>query len=168
MTGPAKPGSILHNLSGRSLGRRALPSEAGAHPPGEALARPEHDHLHVAGADAEALRQVIANLLQNALEAVAAGRAADGRRGLVRLAADARQGCWRLTVCDNGDGPPEGVRRALFDPFVTSKPEGVGLGLALSRQAAEQHGGRIDWRREQGVTRFTLALPITDTEREHG
>jgi nitrogen-specific signal transduction histidine kinase len=49
----------------------------------------------------------------------------------------------------------------LFEPFVTGKPEGVGLGLAVSRQAAEAHGGSINWRRELGRTIFRVELPIT-------
>jgi nitrogen-specific signal transduction histidine kinase len=48
----------------------------------------------------------------------------------------------------------------LFEPFVTGKPEGIGLGLAVAKQAAEAHGGRLEWRREDGRTRFRIELPV--------
>jgi signal transduction histidine kinase len=67
-----------------------------------------------------------------------------------------------LEVSDSGPGPSAEVAAKLFEPFVTGKPEGVGLGLAVSRQVAEAHGGRITWRREDGVTRFRIELPAPD------
>jgi nitrogen-specific signal transduction histidine kinase len=47
----------------------------------------------------------------------------------------------------------------LFEPFVTGKPDGVGLGLAAARQAAVAHGGQISWRREDSWTCFVIELP---------
>jgi nitrogen-specific signal transduction histidine kinase len=52
------------------------------------------------------------------------------------------------------------VAERLFEPFVTGKPEGVGLGLAVARQVAEAHGGRITWGREGGHTCFRIELPL--------
>jgi nitrogen-specific signal transduction histidine kinase len=51
------------------------------------------------------------------------------------------------------------VAERLFEPFVSGKPEGVGLGLAVARQAAEAHGGTITWQREGGQTVFRIELP---------
>ena len=65
-----------------------------------------------------------------------------------------------IEVSDSGPGPPPEVAGRLFEPFVTGKPEGVGLGLAVARQVAEAHGGRITWRREPGRTCFRIELPL--------
>jgi signal transduction histidine kinase len=67
-----------------------------------------------------------------------------------------------------GPGPPDALRTSLFEPFVTSKPEGVGLGLALARRVAVDHGGALDWSREGGITRFRLTLPRSRTPAEVG
>ena len=64
-----------------------------------------------------------------------------------------------LEIADTGPGPPPEVAERLFEPFVTGKPEGFGLGLAVARQVAEAHGGRITWRRDEGRTVFRIELP---------
>ena len=51
------------------------------------------------------------------------------------------------------------IASKLFDPFVTGKEQGIGLGLAVAKQAAEAHGGRISWERRDGLTVFTIVLP---------
>ena len=58
----------------------------------------------------------------------------------------------------NESGLPADVAAKLFEPFVTGKPQGVGLGLAVAKQAADAHGGRIDWRRDEGRTVFRVAF----------
>jgi signal transduction histidine kinase len=64
-----------------------------------------------------------------------------------------------LTVSDTGSGPPAAVEQRLFEPFVTEKPDGVGLGLSVAREIAEQHGGQIAWRRAGHETVFTVEFP---------
>jgi nitrogen-specific signal transduction histidine kinase len=54
------------------------------------------------------------------------------------------------------------VTGRLFEPFVTSKPEGVGLGLAVARQVAESHGGSLSWRRDPDRTCFRIELPVEE------
>ncbi len=102
------------------------------------------------------LQQVIANLVRNALQAVS--KREDGAV-TVRTRAD-DQGVI-LSVLDNGPGLPDDVRATMFDSFVTGSPGGVGLGLAVSRTIAEQHGGTI-WAEDNAPSgaAFHLRLPF--------
>lgn len=106
-------------------------------------------------ADAGQLRQCLLNLVLNAVEAV-------GPDGAVRIecrpAEDAAD--LLLRVFDNGPGPPPEVVERLFEPFVTSKPEGVGLGLVVAKQIAEAHGGELQFSRRGQETCFELRLPL--------
>jgi two-component system sensor kinase FixL len=62
-------------------------------------------------------------------------------------------------VSDTGPGPPEEIAERLFEPFETSKPRGMGLGLTLSRQIVEAHGGRLKWQNvEPHGARFSFDL----------
>jgi signal transduction histidine kinase len=96
------------------------------------------------------LQQVLVNLLGNAIEAAGEGGSVEVRAGVGPVQT------LFLEVLDTGPGPPEEVASRLFEPFVTSKPEGVGLGLAVARQVVEGHGGRISWLRREGRTCFRL------------
>ncbi len=117
----------------------------------------------VVNGDAGQLGQLILNVLGNAVEAAGPGGNVE-----IRLATPetpfsrdpkGERGDLILEVSDSGPGPPPEVAERLFEPFVTGKPEGVGLGLAVARQVAEAHGGRIGWRREEGRTVFRIELP---------
>lgn len=103
-------------------------------------------------ADGPSLRAAVLNLVLNAIEA-----AGPGGSVTIELIHDGPSSTIR--VSDTGPGPPPGLSDSLFDPFVTGKPEGVGLGLALARQVAEAHDGSLTWAREGGWTRFRLSLP---------
>ncbi len=108
--------------------------------------------------EAESLRQVLVNLILNAVEAAA--RQSDGPpRVIVELQ---KQDNARAVLCvkDSGPGPAEGVREQLFQPFVSEKPEGAGLGLFVSRRIAEAHGGSIAWHRSDNMTCFTVEIPL--------
>lgn len=115
-------------------------------------------------ADAQQLRELLVNLLLNAVEAVGAG----GRVGVfvdqtVWPESSPPRPAVRLRVVDDGPGPPSAIQDRLFEPFVTGKPEGIGLGLAAARRVAENHGGRLDYTRSD-VTCFTLLLPLDAAE----
>jgi signal transduction histidine kinase len=103
-------------------------------------------------ADLESLRAAVLNLVTNAIEAAGPG-------GRVTLRTFREGDLVAFQVGDNGPGPPARVAETLFEPFVTSKPEGVGLGLALARQVAVDHVGSLTWKREEDQTVFRLMLP---------
>jgi nitrogen fixation/metabolism regulation signal transduction histidine kinase len=98
---------------------------------------------HIRG-DATQLRQVIHNLVQNALDAVA-GR--EGGRVLLQTELarheDGRPRVARLKVSDNGPGFAEKVLKRAFEPYVTTKSKGTGLGLAVVKKIADEHGARV-------------------------
>ncbi len=91
--------------------------------------------------DAEQLRQVIHNLLQNAQDAQ------EGKVGAaVTVKTDYSESSRRvrLSVRDNGAGFPEHILKRAFEPYVTTKVKGTGLGLAVVKKIADEHGARID------------------------
>jgi signal transduction histidine kinase len=106
--------------------------------------------------DPAQLGQVFLNVLTNAIEAAGPDGWVEVRWGLAELRA-------YVEVRDSGPGPTADVARRLFEPFVTGKREGVGLGLAVARQVAEAHGGSISFRREANATCFRIELPITQS-----
>jgi signal transduction histidine kinase len=101
----------------------------------------------------EKLRQVLVNLVRNAVEAAGAG-------GAVRVRLSEADGRAEVAVEDTGPGIPAERRDRLFEPFFTTKPRGTGLGLAVSRAIARAHGGELDEVGAPGVgARFALRLP---------
>lgn len=68
----------------------------------------------------------------------------------------------RIDVFDNGPGPSKQVADEIFQPFVSSKPEGLGLGLPLVARSAQRLGGSVEWGRQHDQTRFTLVLNLKD------
>jgi signal transduction histidine kinase len=111
--------------------------------------------------DAEALSQVMLNLLLNAIEAAQQNAIGSSTRGCVEI--DVRpsdEDAVAIEIRDSGAGPSDSVAASLFEPFVTSKAEGAGLGLAVAREIVEAHGGTIDWKRENGMTRFCVEIPL--------
>lgn len=73
------------------------------------------------------------------------------------------EGKIRFSVCDNGPGIREDVAVNLFEPLVTTKPEGAGLGLALVKRAAETLGGEVRWYRQENQTCFELIVACADS-----
>lgn len=114
--------------------------------------------------DADRLQQLLLNLARNAREAGARTltlrtRAEHG----VRVGERVLRTALRLDVIDDGDGVPATLRDTLFEPLVSGRAEGTGLGLALAREIAHAHGGELRHAGAPGATTFTLWLPL-----EHG
>ena len=100
------------------------------------------------------LEQVVLNLLRNAKDAVGAG-------GSIFLSAERKADTIVIHCRDNGCGVPEDIADTLFDPFVTKKEGGTGLGLPLSKRIAEAHGGTISFESApESGTVFTVSLPV--------
>jgi two-component system sensor kinase FixL len=109
-------------------------------------------------ADRIQIQQVLINLVRNACDAMA-----DVRRSQHRLTVKTGRRCDEsvvITVADNGAGLPEELRGSLFEPFVTTKRNGMGLGLTISRAIISGHRGEI-WFEENpgGGSIFGFSLP---------
>ncbi len=117
------------------------------------------DTLPCVRMDAGQLRQVLINLVRNALEAMPEG-------GCVQIGAryegpPTQPRAVLVEVIDDGPGIPEEIRHRLFVPFVTTKPNGTGLGLPISQRLVAEAGGRIEVEEAPGGgARFVLRLPI--------
>lgn len=105
------------------------------------------------------VEQVLLNLMRNAIEAMSE---TEGLRCLVIHAGLSRNGrAVQIRIEDNGAGIPMSVRERLFDPFVTSKPSGMGQGLSISRTIARAHGGDLELLHTgENGTSFVLHLPV--------
>jgi len=108
--------------------------------------------------DADRFRQALLNVVLNAADAMPSG----GALSLAtRLSAD--RSTVELDVCDDGVGIDPAILPHVFDPFVSTKRDGVGLGLVNARAVVDSHGGRIEIAaRAPRGTRVTIALPIRD------
>ena len=96
--------------------------------------------------DAQQIRQIIHNLLQNAQDAAEAAVHSLGRAGEISIRtrlSDSGQRV-RLTVQDSGPGFAENILKRAFEPYVTTKTKGTGLGLAVVKKIADEHGARIE------------------------
>ncbi|MCX7419728.1 MAG: HAMP domain-containing sensor histidine kinase [Planctomycetia bacterium] len=106
--------------------------------------------------DREELQELLVNLLLNGIDAAVQSNAtARVRIELDRTDIDQV----RLRIIDNGPGPNASIAAQLFEPFVTDKPEGTGLGLAVAKQILETHNGKLSWRRDANETVFEMELP---------
>lgn len=103
--------------------------------------------------DPEQLKQVLLNLLINAIEASPAGCE-------IRLRTLVHADTAMIEIEDDGNGIPEEAVDRIFDPFFTTKPKGTGLGLAISSMIVAQHGGALSFRgNRNGGTTFRIELP---------
>lgn len=126
--------------------------------------------------DPDTLMQAILNLIKNAAEAL---EEHTGEKE-IRLETAFRSGVIRRTspdmpatqlpieikVIDNGPGVGEAIRDRLFQPFITNKPTGQGLGLSLVSKVATAHGGLVEHQSKPGHTAFSILLPVSDNHHE--
>ncbi len=106
--------------------------------------------------DAELMERVFYNLLANAAQATAAG-------GAVTVKTRREGDTAEISVIDRGEGIEPKVMDSIFNPFFTTKPEGVGLGLAICSKIVDQHGGKIAVESERGKgSVFRVYLPMGD------
>ncbi|WP_337171160.1 ATP-binding protein [Gemmatimonas aurantiaca] len=115
--------------------------------------------LPPAVADRVQVQQVVGNLMLNAIEAMAS--TATSRRS-IRIASELKDGLILLSVYDRGIGLPAGVYEHLFEAFWTTKEEGIGVGLSISRAIIEANGGQI-WAEpiKEGGAVFRFSVPTT-------
>jgi PAS domain S-box-containing protein len=111
------------------------------------------------------IQQVLVNLISNAVEAMLTSPA-EMRRITIRTLTHAAD--VEISVADRGTGLPPGNEKKIFDPFVTTKPDGLGMGLSIVRTIVETHGGKV-WASpnpEAGVT-FHFTLPLVDRAHQY-
>ena len=154
-------GNLLDMIRDRPLQREPVELARVVAGAVEAVKRPASVSLVLDGVEAlppvegdpVQLRQVFVNLIENAVHAASP-------RGEVAVRARAEDGAVELSVEDSGRGVDEATRRRLFEPLITTKEKGIGLGLALVKRIAERHGGTVAYsERGGGGARFTVRLP---------
>ena len=152
--------NLLDMIRNRPLAKERVKLGAVLEQAADSVARPDAvrygsdgiSDLEVEG-DPVQLRQVFVNLLHNAVDAASP-------QGEVRVAGARRHGAVEVAVEDTGPGVDAITERRLFEPLITTKDKGVGLGLALVKRIVERHGGTVSYEpRAGGGSRFTVRLP---------
>lgn len=156
---PARAAVNIHQLLERVAALVAAAPEA-------PVVRRDYDpSLPPVAAEPDRLQQALLNLARNAVEA--------GARSVLlrtRVEHGARLGACRLRhalrvdVVDDGRGVPSDLADTLFEPLVSGRADGTGLGLALAREIAREHGGELAHGSRPGHTVFTLVLPLGDED----
>jgi len=103
--------------------------------------------------DDDLLREVLVNLLLNGLEATADG-------GWVRIGVDEKKEWVEIRVADDGPGIPEEMRERLFEPHLTTKPNGTGMGLFTSYGVIREHRGKLLYEGSSQGAVFVVQLPL--------
>ena len=122
-------------------------------PPGVTLVREVPEDLTLL-VDGDQLRTALRNVVRNALEAMSQG-------GTLTIAAERREGIVQIRVRDTGEGVPVALRAQMFDPLVSSKPFGLGLGLPTAKALIENQGGSLRCTSAAaGGTELVMELPV--------
>jgi len=112
------------------------------------------DPLPLLYVDATQIEQVFINLVQNACDAMPTG-------GQLTIHAEKENDFLNVTFTDTGCGIPDTIKDKIFEPLFTTKPKGLGLGLAVSFSIVQKHGGCIDLKSKEGEgSTFIVKLPV--------
>jgi signal transduction histidine kinase len=118
-------------------------------------------------ADADQMKQVIMNLVLNAVESMPQGGRLRTETLRMHAAGENNGKEWvqiRIRVCDSGYGIPDELLDSIFDPFVSGRKDGIGLGLSVAYQIVHRHGGWIEAENNpEGGATFTVSLPVAHT-----
>ena len=113
--------------------------------------------------DSTQLRQIIHNLLRNSEDAL------EGRHGIIKIVTERAGRHARLLISDNGPGFPVELLPRIFEPYVTTKARGTGLGLPIVRKIVDEHQGTIEISNApEGGARIDIRLPLVKEEENHG
>ena len=112
------------------------------------------------------MQQVLLNLMVNAMDAM---RDQPPERRQLRIQTSAADGRVRVALRDRGHGIPESAMADIFRPFFTTKTQGLGMGLSISRSMVEAHGGKL-WAENapDGGAIFWIEMPVGEEEEEKG
>jgi signal transduction histidine kinase len=129
---------------------------------GIALGKDFAPDLPPAPMDREQMKQVFLNLILNAIQAMEQGGKIKIFSALKRQSADGREANFiEIAFQDSGKGIPEEIRGRIFEPFFSTKEEGIGLGLPIAQRIVEEHGGEIRLESTPGKgTTFYITLPV--------
>jgi signal transduction histidine kinase len=177
-----RAGEIVRRFSGlfkgdearkTAIDLRLLIKEVGELAGGEAAAREVTlridgaSQLPSVAADRLQIQQCVLNLLMNALDATAQNKS--GPREVTIGFAPENSGWVGVSVSDTGPGIDPSIAKTIFEPFVTTKNKGMGLGLLVTRSIVEDHGGRVWFTpNPNGGTTFTFTLPVARAKRARG
>lgn len=159
--GPPRPQPLnVHEL----LERVAALLRSEVAPQALTVSRDYDPSLPPLSGDADRLQQLLLNLARNAVEAGATCLRLRSRvdHG-VRIGDRVARMAVRIDVADNGAGVPDAVRADIFQPLVSGRPDGTGLGLPLAQEIAREHSGEVRFASRPGDTVFSLYLPLADT-----
>ena len=156
----AKPRLARTNIH-EAVERVAALIAASPSPP--ALRRDYDPSLPAINADVDRLQQALLNLARNAVEAGAASIVLRTRaEHAARIGERTLRLALRIDVSDDGRGVPADLAETLFEPMVSGRADGSGLGLSIAREIAREHGGELGYVSRPGATVFTILLPVSD------
>jgi signal transduction histidine kinase len=152
ITPPSQVKVDIKNIINESLSWIAVPSQI-------AVKANLNSHSQPVRTDPEQISRVFANIISNAVQAMSTPSLEKG--GELNIDTGEKDGFLWVKFCDNGSGIKKEDLEKIFEPLYTTKPKGIGLGLAISKRLIEQNGGNIEVTSRAGRgTTFTVKLPI--------